>query len=94
MQKIKIGLVGVSRGSGTVKPFEYYPETQITALCDLNQNTLYECAAHFDVPLSNCFTDYDAFLDAGIDAVIVGTPIQLQGVCNIKTSAHWCFSTS
>ena len=34
MKPYKVGLVGLRRGSSLVRPFEVFPETQITALRD------------------------------------------------------------
>jgi predicted dehydrogenase len=78
MSKYKVGLVGVARGSGTVAPFGYLPETEISALCDLNETRLVECAQHFKVGDKRCFTDFDQFLTSDVDIVVVGTPIQFH----------------
>ena len=84
MKPLKVGLVGVSRGSGTVAPFSLYPETQICALCDLNETRLTDVAREFNVQDSHCFSDYDNFLSADMDIVVVGTPIQLHAEQTIK----------
>jgi predicted dehydrogenase len=78
MKPLKVGLVGVSRGSGTVAPFALYPETKISVLCDLNPKRLGEVARDYEVPDNRLFGDYDQFLDSDIDIVVVGTPIQLH----------------
>ncbi len=84
MKQLKVGLVGVSRGSGTVAPFSLYPETKITALCDLNEARLQDVAKHYQVPDSGLYKNYDEFVNADIDIVLVGTPIQLHAEQSIK----------
>ena len=84
MAKYKIGLVGVNRGSGLVNPFSIFPETQITALCDLNRQRLASAAEYYKVPDSGMYTDYDAFLSSDCDVVVVGTPIQLHATQVVK----------
>ncbi len=84
MGNYKIGLVGVSRGSGTVAPFSYFPETKITALCDLNETRLMECARHFKVSDQNCTIDFDRFLSYDFDIIVIGTPIQFHAEQVIK----------
>ncbi len=84
MNPLKVGLIGVSRGSGTVAPFSIYPETKITTLCDLNEARLQDVAQHFQIPESGMYTDFDRFVDSDIDIVVVGTPIQLHAEQAIK----------
>ena len=78
MSTYRIGLVGVNRGSGLVHPFSILDETEIAALCDLNEIRLAEAGAYYTVADSGLFTDYGAFLNADIDVVVIGTPIQLH----------------
>ncbi len=78
MDKYRVGLVGAHRGAGLVSQFGVHPETEITALCDLNEARLADAGQGFGVPDSGLFTDYETFLNAPIDIVVVGTPIQLH----------------
>jgi predicted dehydrogenase len=55
-----------------------YPETQITALCDLNESRLTDVAKEYGVPETGLYHDYSRFLSADTDIVVVGTPIQLH----------------
>jgi len=84
MKKLKVGLVGVSRGSGTVAPFAIYPETTISALCDLNETRLQDVAREYSVPDNGLYKEYDDFLSADTDIIVVGTPIQLHAEQTIK----------
>jgi predicted dehydrogenase len=91
MGKYRIGLVGANRGSGLVHPFSVFPETEIAALCDLNEKRLADAGAYYKVPDRSLFTDYAAFLNADIDVVVVGTPIQLhagQAVQAMEAGKH------
>lgn len=75
---IKIGIVGAAgRGQGFFSAFTNNPRTQITALCDIREDAVRKTAAENDV--EQVYTDYDRMLDrAGIDAVVVGTPMHLH----------------
>ena len=87
----KIGLIGVNRGSGLVHPFAVFPQTEITALCDLNQERLAEAGEYYHVADRFLFTDYEAFLEAPIDVVVIGTPIQLharQAIQALENGKH------
>jgi predicted dehydrogenase len=75
MTKYRVGLVGANRGSGLVQPFSVFPETEIVALCDLDGGRLAGAAEHYRVPDGNLFTDYEDFLNAPIDVVVISTPI-------------------
>ena len=78
MSKIKIGVVGIRRGSAYVKAFHRNERSEITAICDLNENSLAGSAAEIGLSDSQCYTDYDQFLTADIDAVVIVTPIPLH----------------
>ncbi|MCJ7736900.1 MAG: Gfo/Idh/MocA family oxidoreductase [Anaerolineae bacterium] len=84
MATYRVGLVGAQRGASLVTQFEVHPDTEITALCDLNETRLAGASEDFKVPDSGLFTSYDEFLDAPIDVVVVGTPIQLHAEQAIK----------
>lgn len=84
MKPYKVGLVGLRRGSSLVRPFELFPETEITALCDVNTTSLTEAARAFAVDDKNLFTDYTALLNSDVDIVVVGTPIQFHAAQSIQ----------
>ena len=58
----KVGIVGVSRGKRFVSSFEAHPDMKVTALCDVDQKLLAEVGAAFELPDSQLFEDYEAFL--------------------------------
>jgi predicted dehydrogenase len=87
----KVGLVGVRRGSSLVRPFEIFPETEITALCDMNQASLETAGKDFGIADSGLFTSYEDMLNSGIDIVVVGTPIPFhadQSVQALESGIH------
>jgi predicted dehydrogenase len=84
MKKYRVGLAGVHRGASLVHPFTVFPETEITALCDLDEGRLAEAGEQFNVPDRFLFTDYEAFLEAPIDIVVVGTPMPLHVEQSVK----------
>ena len=78
MDTIKIGVVGVSRGSTYVKVFHQNGRSEITAICDPNDLNREQAKEEIGLTDSQCYTDYDEFLNADIDAVAIVTPIPLH----------------
>lgn len=78
MAEYRVGLVGANRGSGLIHPFSVFPETEITALCDLDETRLADAGEYFGVADRALFADYEDFLNTAIDVVVIGTPIQLH----------------
>ncbi|MEI6916407.1 MAG: Gfo/Idh/MocA family oxidoreductase [Armatimonadota bacterium] len=78
MADLKVGIVGCAgRGGSFFSPFVNNPHTHIEALCDLNEEGLQATGARFDV--KKLYTDYERMLDeAGLDIVVVGTPMPLH----------------
>lgn len=72
---LRVGLVGVRRGSSLVRPFELFPETEIAALSDLDSERLADAGRAFNLPDRALYPDYGEMLAADIDVVVVGTPI-------------------
>lgn len=76
MKKVRIGLVGVGRGTAYGKVLMHHPKAEVTALCDISETKLKEQAEGFGLADHQLFTDYKTFLDSGMfDLVILGTPI-------------------
>jgi len=74
MEKLKIGILGASRGMDFAQRIVVnYPYAEITAvcewypvLCEKTEQMLKDLGHH-----AHCYTDYDEFLDSGLDAVII-----------------------
>lgn len=73
--KLKVGIVGAHRGSSYFQPLSTITETEITAVCDINQATLENVADRFNVPQR--FTNYTDMLDS-VDIVVLATPENLH----------------
>ena len=86
--QLKVGIVGALRGSSYVAPFKAIAETEVTAFCDLNEETLQNVVERFEVPQQ--FTDYEAMLDA-VDLVVLATPENLhvpQSIAALEAGKH------
>lgn len=73
--KLKVGIVGANRGSSYFRQFGTIAETDVVAVCDINEASLQNLAERFNVP--NQFTDYTQMLDA-VDLVVLATPENLH----------------
>ena len=67
-QEIKVGVVGVRRGESFIKGATGAVGMRLTAICDTWEERLAAAGRNYGVAT---FTDYDAFLDSGLDAVIL-----------------------
>ena len=91
MKTYRVGVAGVHRGAGYVRQFPVFSNAEISALCDLDEATLAEVGAGLDVPDRYLFTDYDDFLDAPLDIVVVSTPMQYhaeQVIAALQSGKH------
>jgi predicted dehydrogenase len=72
-EKVRFGVIGVGgMGSGHCGQLPKIPETELTAICDTNPNTLEAGTAKYGAP---GFATHEALLDSGlVDAVIIATP--------------------
>lgn len=76
MNKMRVGLVGCSRGNSITKVFAAHPKATVTALCDVDKKNLSEAGKDLALPEDALYTQYDRFLEAPLDAVIIATPIK------------------
>lgn len=74
-KKLKVGIVGANRGSSYFRQFDTIVETDVVAVCDINEASLQNVAERFNVP--HQFTDYTEMLDA-VDLVVLATPENLH----------------
>ncbi|NLD86961.1 MAG: Gfo/Idh/MocA family oxidoreductase [Clostridiales bacterium] len=84
MDKLKVGVVGIRRGGNYMKNFGRGDRSEITAICDLNETSLEQSSKDCNLADNQCFTDFDEFLNADIDAVVVGTPIPFHAEQTVK----------
>lgn len=80
--KIKLGIIGiVGRGKDFLGALNA-GGAKLTAICDINEDGLKKAAMEFGV--KSTFTDYRKMLDeAGLDAVVIGTPMHFHAEMSI-----------
>ena len=82
-KKIRVAIVGLGFGAEFIPIYKKYPNAELVALCQRNEEKLNEIADAFDIPKR--YTSYDDLLaDADIDAVHINTPIPNHGEQSIK----------
>ena len=69
---LRIGIVGLGRGSFVQNVVKHRPDADVVAVCDLQEGLARGFAESNGIP--QWFTDYEALLQADIDAVCVATP--------------------
>lgn len=85
--KIKVGIVG-QRGGAFIDGLRALPQVEVTALCDINAETVQRQGEEFGV--AGRYTKFAEMLDA-VDAVVVATPMQLhapQAILALQAGKH------
>lgn len=91
MAKLKVGLVGIGRGTAYGRVFTSNPKTEVTALCDINEASLEENGKAFKLQDNQLFNNYDDFINADFDIAVIGTPIPYhteQVIKAIESNKH------
>ena len=91
MTKLKVGLVGGSRGGGIIRSLSRHPRAEIAAICDIKEKVLEEMGAHYDLPDNRLYAKFDDFVNAPIDIVVVATPIEYhaeQSIAAMENGKH------
>jgi predicted dehydrogenase len=87
---LRVGVAGASRGSSYIELFRRFPETDVVAVMDPDEEALAQCAHHYGIPLT--FTDYERMLDeAKLDIVYVASPMQFhaaQSMAALERGIH------
>jgi len=65
---IRVGVVGIRRGSSFISGATETVGMKLTALCDTREEKLQEIGQRYDVTV---YTDYDRFLEHDMDAVVL-----------------------
>jgi predicted dehydrogenase len=73
MKKVRVGVVGTGgMGQGHCRALQELEESKLTAVCDIDPNTLKEVSKRHKVP---GFDNYKKLIDSGLcDAIVIGTP--------------------
>ncbi len=74
IEKPRIAIVGLGFGAEFIPIYQRHPNTEITALCQRNEESLHEIGEKYGI--EKRYTSYDELLaDPEIDAVHINTPI-------------------
>ena len=84
MKKHKVAMVGVGRGTAYGHIFVNHPDTEVVALCDMDEKSLIDNGKEFNLPDSALFTNYDDILNTEADIIVIGTPIPFHAEQTIK----------
>ena len=91
MAKLKVGLVGIGRGTAYGRILAESPRTEVTALCDFNEAKLAENAPAFGLNDNQLFKNFDDFINSDVDIVVLGTPIpyhEEQVIKSLEAGKH------
>ncbi len=91
MEKLKVGMVGVGRGTAYGRVFTNHSDTVVTALCDTSAESLEENGKAFKLPDNCLFENYEDMLNSDIDIVVLGTPIPYhaeQSILALEAGKH------
>ncbi|GAA0359388.1 Gfo/Idh/MocA family protein [Bacillus horti] len=90
MTKLKVAVIG----AGSIAKYRHLPEykanpqTEIVAICDINEARAKEMAAHYEI--KHVFTDYKELLKEDLDIVSVCLPNYLHAPVSIAASEAGC----
>jgi len=85
MQTWNVGIVGLRRGRGFVSVFAAHPRVKVTALCDLDEARLSDVGEAFGLLDDGLHTDFDQFLNAPTDIIVIATPIRFHAEQTLKS---------
>jgi predicted dehydrogenase len=73
---MKIGVAGLRRGQSFLRVFAEREDCEVTALCDLSEDTLQSVGDKYDI--TTRVTSYDDLLASNVDTVVIATPAPLH----------------
>ncbi len=79
---LKVGVAGLRRGRSLANTFQNHRETQLAAICEPEAERREQAAEAFGV--GQTYADFDAFLSADLDVVVVATPAPMHAVQSIR----------
>lgn len=91
MKRWKVGIVGLSRGGSFARVLAAHPRMETVALCDVNPETLARAGAAFGLADRQLFTQFEDFLAAPVEIVIIATPIAFhasQTIAALESGRH------
>lgn len=90
-KKLKVGMVGIGRGTAYGHIFSVNPLTEVTALCDFNEEKLMQSGRDFGLEDKHLYTDYNDFVNDDLDIIVIGTPMPYhadQVVAALESGCH------
>lgn len=85
---VRFGVIGLNRGGSFVRMCHVVGGAAVTALYDVDADRVAHAAAPLD---ARAFTDFDAFLGSGIEAVVVASPLPFhaeQAAAALRAGLH------
>lgn len=89
-RKLKVGLVGIGRGTAYGNLFSVNPLTEVTALCDFDENKLAGYGRDFGLDDRHLFTRYEDFIGDDLDIVVLGTPMPYHAEQVVAAMENGC----
>ena len=89
--KLRVGLVGIGRGTSYGHIFSVNPLTEVAALCDFDENKLAQSGKDFGLADSHLYTKYEDIFSEDLDIVVLGTPMPYhadQVVAALEADCH------
>ena len=83
--------MGCHRGGGLIRSLANHPRAEVAALCDIDQDVLSDMGARYDLPDDCLYTEFDDFVNAPVDIVVVATPIEYhaeQSIAAMESGKH------
>jgi predicted dehydrogenase len=85
---IRFGVIGLRRGQSFVRVCQLVEGAEVTALYDIDSEKVKTAADELG---ATAFTDYEAFLNANIDAVVIASPVPFhaeQAILALNAGKH------
>ncbi len=86
---LRVGIAGLRRGAALLRVLAHEPRATLAAVCDTDANRLQAVAREHRIPAA--FSDYRKFLSAGLDLVVVATPMPCHAahsIAALEAGAH------
>src|SRR5699024_2712658 len=89
MNKLKVGIVGTTRGADFYNDFNMFNNVKVTSVMDTDHHSLLEFKNKYNV--ENIYSKYDDLLNSNIDIVVLASPINLhakQAIAALNKNIH------
>lgn len=89
MNKLKVGIVGTTRGADLYNDFNMFNNVEVKAVMDTNQEALMKFSKKYSV--DKTFSNYEELLNYDIDVVVLTSPIHMhasQAISALNKDIH------